>query len=76
MWSAILAIISSLVGWLTRKDERDVAEQTGEKVGHGDDAAKSLDAVQKAQEARSRVDTDLATHPDRLRDADPFERPN
>lgn len=76
MWSAILAILSQLLGLFTRKDERDIAEQTGEKVGHGDDAEKSLGEVQLAESARTSVADSIVRRPSSLRDDDGFERPN
>lgn len=74
MWTAILGIIASLFKWFTAKDERDIAEQTGEKVGEGNDAKQSLDAVQRAQESATSVSVDIGTHPDKLRDDDGFRR--
>jgi len=77
VWATIWSIIVGLIQkWIGSKDERDIAEQTGERVGRGDDSAKSLDAVQRAQEAANSVSVDIGTHPDKLRADDGYRRPD
>lgn len=60
MWSAILAILSQLLGLFTRKDERDIAEQTGEKLGVAEtQAATAQETVKEARDAnQTSVDVD------------------
>lgn len=84
MWAAIKlalpivwSIVKSLFG-IGAVDERDKAEETGERVGSSEtkaaDQSKVLTDVEKANEVRQSVDASLNTHPDRVRDTDGFRR--
>lgn len=75
-WLAIAGkVIGFLVGLFTKApDPTADAEKTGEQLGaakgEAANAEEGLREVDTAQQARQRVDGDLAAHPDRVRGVD------
>jgi hypothetical protein len=67
--------IAGLFGF-GKKDPVTEATKVGRELGHGDGAVVSLKEVQDAKAASDAVDADLIRHPERVRDHDPFERPD
>lgn len=72
MWTLILSILSTVVGWFGRKSDAQIGLDKGEQLGQAETKAsqddKALKDIADADAARQSVD------PSKLREPDEFER--